>query len=127
MIKLFSFFLVLFLTSTNLSFAQSAGENVSEEQKQEMKQNMEALAAELNLTEEQKTEFKAITQKYAAKMMEVRDSGSSKWKKYKAVQKIGKERNQEMKTLLTEEQYEVYLEKQKERQAKMKEKRNKKG
>ncbi len=123
-LKLSSFFLLLFVLSTNISFAQSEEVDLSEEQKEAVAQNLEEFFAVLDLSEEQQPEFEAITKKYAAQMQEVKDGGGSKMQKLKKVKSIRKEKDAEMEELLTEEQFEVYLEKQKEMQDKMKENRS---
>lgn len=123
----FSLFLALFFVSTTTTFAQDKAADLTEEQKEQMAKNMEEFITSLNLTEEQKPEFEAITKKYAGQMQEVKEEGGSKMSKYKKVKSIKKNRNAEMEKLLTAEQYEIYLVKQKEMQDKMKEQKNSKG
>ncbi|WP_143057524.1 hypothetical protein [Cyclobacterium xiamenense] len=118
-----SFFFALFLLGTNTSFAQSQETKLTDEQKEQLAQNLEEFQEILNLSETQKSEFESITKKYVGQMMAVRDGGGSRYSKYKKVQSISRNRNAEMKKLLSKEQYETYLEKQKEMQKKMKEKR----
>lgn len=122
-LKILSFFFALFLVGANTSFAQSQATKLTDEQKEQMAQNMEEFQKVLNLSEKQKPEFEAITKKYAGQMMALRDGGGSKYSKYKKVKSISRNRNAEMKKLLSKEQYEAYLEKQEEMQEKMKEKR----
>lgn len=124
-LKILSLFLALFFISTNMIIAQSKGANLTEEQKEELKKNLEEYAAALNLSEEQKPQFEEITKKYADQMKVVKDSGGSRLSKFRKVKSIRKNKNKEMKKLLSKEQYEVYLDKQEEMQKKMKEKRNK--
>ena len=120
-LKLLSFLLTIFLFGTNSSFAQSEAINLTDGQKEELAKNMEEFFEVLNLSEEQKPEFESITKKYAKQMKAVKEDGGGKFKKYRKVKSIQKDKNSEMKKLLSEEQYEVYLEKQKEMQKKMKE------
>lgn len=122
-LKIVSFFFAFFLLGANISFAQSQETKLTDEQKEQMAQNMEEFQEALNLSEKQKPEFEAITKKYAGQMIAVRDGGGSRYSKYKKVKAIRKNRNAEMKKLLSKEQYEAYLEKQEEMQKKMKEKR----
>lgn len=119
-LKLLSVFL-LFLISTNTGFAQSTAP--TDAQKEEMVQNQKAFMDELKLSEDQKIEFEAITMKYMPQMKAVGESDASKFRKYRELKAINKEKNAEMKELLSKDQYEMYLEQQKEMQKKMKEKR----
>jgi len=98
-LKVLSLFFALFIIGINSSYAQSKADNLTEEQKEEIKKNLEEHAAALNLSEDQKAKFEAITKKYAEQM--------------KAV----------MKTILSKDQYKVYLEKQEEMKDKMKQRR----
>ena len=122
-LKVLSIFFAIFFLGTNISFAQAQEMELTDEQKEEMAQNLEEFNEVLKLSEEQKTEFAAITKKYAKQMKAVKDEGGSKLSMYKKVKSIRKDRNKEMKGVLTEEQYDAYLEKQKEIQKKMKEKK----
>lgn len=124
-VKKMSLSFILLLLSLPICFSQSSVEQLDEEQKMEMKKNMEDFAKSLQLTEEQKPEFVAISEKYGQQMLELKDSNSSKWKKYRKVKSINKSRNKEMKKLLTEEQYQLYVKRQKELQKKMKERSKK--
>ena len=72
--KLWLFIALLLVGITNIN-AQTKRENLSDEQKEEIKKNVEEYAASLNLTDVQKPEFEAITKKYAKQMKAVRDSG----------------------------------------------------
>lgn len=123
-LKILLLFFALFLTGTNLILAQSQTTQLTDEQKEELAENMEKYFEALNLSEEQKTEFEAITKKYAVQLKEVRDGGGSRMQKYRKVKSIRKARNSEMEELLSKDQYEIYLEKQEEMQKKMKERRN---
>ena len=122
-LKILSLCLGIFFLAAHNCLAQDQAAKMSDEQKAQMAQNMEAFFDVLDLSDEQKTEFKAISQKYAKQMISVRDSDSSKMSKYKKVKSIRKNRNAEMKKVLTEEQYDAYLVKQEEIQKKMRERR----
>lgn len=122
-LKILSFFFALFLVGANTSFAQSQATKLTDEQKEELAQNMEEFLEVLNLSEDQKPEFETITKKYAEQMQAVKDGGGSKFSMYRKVKSIWKDKNSEMKKLLSKDQYEAYLEKQEEMQEKMKEKR----
>jgi len=117
--KLWLFIALLLVGITNIN-AQTKRENLSDEQKEEIKKNVEEYTTSLNLTDVQKTEFEAITEKYAKQMVAVRDSGGAKFKKYKKLKSIRKNKDKEMKQLLNQEQFKTYLEKQEERKKQMK-------
>ena len=120
-LKFLSLFFALFLFSTNTTFAQSRAENLTDEQKEELAASMEEYFSVLDLTEEQKFEFETITKKYAEQMKAVKDSGGRRMSKFKKVKSIRKNKDAEMKTLLSKDQYKVYLEKQEEMKKKIKE------
>ena len=122
-LKILSLFFALFLICTNTSFAQSRAANLTEEQKEEIKKNLEEYSAALNLSEEQKPKLEEITKKYAKQMKAVKDSGGRRMSKYKKVKSIRKNKDAEMKKLLSKDQYKVYKEKQKEMKKKMKARR----
>ena len=122
-LKILSLLFALFLIGTNTSFAQSKTADLTEEQKEELSKNLEAYFDALNLTEEQKSEFEAITKKYAGQMKSLKDSGGSRFSKYRKMKSIRSNKNAEMKKLLSKDQYKVYLDKQEEMQKKMKERR----
>ena len=121
-LKILSLFFALFFVAMNTSIAQSEATNMTDEQKEELAKNMEEYFKALKLSEKQKSEFEAITKKYAKQMKAVKDGGGGKYKKYKKVKSIQKDKNSEMEKLLSKDQYEAYLEKQKEMQKKMKDK-----
>jgi hypothetical protein len=56
-------------------------------------------------------------------MIAVKASGARRMSKYKKVKSIRKNKDAEMKTLLSKDQYKVYLEKQEEMSKKIKERR----
>ena len=113
-------FIALLLVGITDINAQTKRENLSDEQKEEIKKHVESYATSLHLTAIQKTEFEAITRKYAKQMKAVRDSGGGKFKKYRKLKSIRKNKDKEMKQLLNPEQFKTYLEKQEERKKQMK-------
>lgn len=121
-LKFLSLCVVALFLSANLGLAQSQASSLSDEQKAELAQSMEEFNKLLQLTEEQKPDFEAITKKYAKQMKAVKEEGGSKYSMYRKVKSIQKNKNAEMKKLLTKDQYEAYLEKQEEMQKKMREK-----
>ncbi|MEM6800249.1 MAG: hypothetical protein AAF696_02535 [Bacteroidota bacterium] len=119
--KMLSLMSALVLFSTNISLAQE--NEPSAEQKTEMAKAMQEYVEALNLSDDQKPEFEAIMKKYLPKLKAVKDSGEGKFQMYKKVKAIRKDQNAEMEKLLSEKQYEAYLEKQEEMQERMKAKR----
>ena len=122
-LKILSLFFALLLIGTNTTFAQSKTTNLTEEQKEELKKNLEVYAAALHLSEEQKPKFEEITKKYAKQMKAVKDSGGRRMSKYKKVKSIRKNKDAEMKKLLSKDEYKVYKEKQKEMKKQIKKRR----
>jgi hypothetical protein len=100
-LKILSLFFVLFLLGTNTSFAQSKATDLTDQQKEELAQNMEEYYETLDLSEEQKTEFEAITKKYAKQMRAVKEGSGGKYSKYKQAKSILKNKNAEMEQLLS--------------------------
>jgi len=117
--KLWLFIALLLVGITNIN-AQTKRENLSAEQKEEIRKNVEEYATSLNLSDIQKTEFEAITKKYAKQMSTAMDSGGSRFKKYRKVKSIRQNKDKEMKQLLNPEQFKTYSKKQKERKKEMK-------
>lgn len=122
-LKILSLLFAFLLAGTTTTLAQSNGEKLSEEQKEEIKKNLEEYAAALNLSEEQKSEFEVITRKYAEKIKALRESDISRRKKFKEMRSIKESKNEEMKELLSKDQYKVYLDKQEEMKKRVKERR----
>jgi len=112
LLKMISLSLALFLIGTSTTFAQSRVTNLSEEQKEELKKNLEEYAVALNLSEDQQPKFEGITKKYAKQMIAVKDSDDRRMTKFKKVKSIRKNKDSEMKKLLSIDQYKVYLKKQ---------------
>ncbi|WP_459212233.1 hypothetical protein [Aquimarina rhabdastrellae] len=81
----------------------------------------------LALEEHQRDPFFEISKKYGTQLRSLKNSSQSRFSKYRAYKEIQKNKNREMKTLLSSHQYEVYLDIQKEVQKKMKEQRKKKN
>lgn len=104
--KVFCFF-VLCLVSTTTNFAQMEEKGLTSEQKAAIQKNVEDYFMALNLSNEQKTEFESITEKYAVQMIAVRDGGGGKFKKYKKVKGIRKNKNKEMEALLDRDQFTI--------------------
>ncbi len=97
--------------------------NVSDEKKQEMVDKMKQNRDRIGLTAEQEAPFKEITKRYALKLQGVKGSTMTRFEKLEKFKSLQNEKNEEMKKLLTPDQYKVYIEIQEERKAKMMEKR----
>jgi hypothetical protein len=113
------FFLMIGLTST----AQEKA-TLSDDKKQEIREQMKMDKERLALTDAQEVTYKEITKKYGAQLKTLRDGSDKKRDKFRKVKEIQEQKNTEMKGLLSEAQYKTYLELQEERRAKMKEMRN---
>ena len=103
------------------SYAQER--QLTEEQKEQVKEQLEQYFEKLNLSEEQKPKFEEITKKYALQMKTLKSSDKHKFAKYKEYKSIIGSKNKEMKALLSAEQFKIYKENQREIQKKIKEKR----
>ncbi len=74
-----------------------------------MKTKFQPLIETLNLTEEQKPQFKAISEKYMKAFKDLKASNESRFKKFKTYKKLTSNRNEEMQSVLSEDQFEQYL------------------
>ena len=123
LLKVLSMSFALFLIGINTTIAQTRANDLTEEQKEEIKKSLEEYASALDLSEGQRPIFEEITKNYAKQMIAVKDSGGRRMSKYKKVKSIRKNKDAEVKKLLSKDQYKVYLEKQKEMQKRMKKRR----
>lgn len=89
-----------------ISSAQEKG--LTEEQKVKAKIELEQYFEKLQLTETQKQTYEAITRKYGEQLKFIKESGLSKQKKIKEVQRIQADKDKELKQLLSEQQYQIY-------------------
>jgi hypothetical protein len=110
---------VIFSTTTNAQTDNS----MSEDQKEEMLQQTKISKERLALTATQEPTFREITKKYALKMKELKTSNEGRKDKFQKMKAIKNEKNAEMKTLLSDEQYKTYLTLQDEKKEKMKERK----
>lgn len=122
--NIWSLFLLLAFVGTSTLSAQTTETPFTQEQKEQMAQAMEQYAQALDLSNEQKAEFEAITKKYAGKMLAVKNGGGGKLQKYRKVKAIRKDKDAEMEVLLSDAQFQLYEEMQKEMQAKQKANQN---
>ena len=113
-----------FLASLVLSLIFNAAtaqekRKLSDKKKQEMVKQMQENKDLLALTNEQQIPFRAITKRYAQRIKDLRGSLMDRQQKMDALKDIMSDKNGEMKTLLSEKQYEIYLQLQEERKAKI--------
>jgi hypothetical protein len=72
------------------------------------------MKSELQLTEDQEAPVYDINLKYAKKGDEIKQSSGRKIDKFKKVKAYGQEKDEELKSVFTEDQYALYLDKKKE-------------
>lgn len=115
---------ILLIFSCALSTKAQTSRQLSEEQKKELKEKMEAYKAELNLSEEQQPKFEEINLQFAEDLSKLKSDNGSKLSKYKKFKKLTDERNRKMKELLTDEQYKIFKSHQDEVKKELKSKRS---
>lgn len=115
-------FVAILLTAAISGFSQS---KLTEAQKKEWKAKQEAYKAKLNLTEDQATKMEEINMAYLESLSELKQSGGSRLSKLKKFKSLSNERDNKVKKILTEEQYKLYKEHQKEMKEDFKEQRSK--
>lgn len=82
---------------------------------------------ELTLTAEQEPRIHAINVKYADQMDDIKAEEGDRRSKFKEVRETNKAKDEELKAVLTPEQFTKYTEKKQERQQKMRENRKRGG
>jgi len=92
------------------------------QEKRERRQERKAFMEKLNLNEEQKQEMKAIKESYGEKFENIRAEGRSPEMRQK-LEALREAQNKEVKSVLNEEQYELYMEMQEKRRQNMKKNR----
>lgn len=97
---------------------------MTQEEKEEVVARYREYMEELNLTEEQKPKVEEINRTFFEGVSELRNSTRSRMEKYRTFKKLRSARDKEMKSVLTDEQYAVYKENQKEQREKFKERNN---
>ncbi|MGB1295593.1 MAG: hypothetical protein ACPG6V_08935 [Flavobacteriales bacterium] len=115
---------LMFILSINV-LAQE--KELSAEQKTKMEAQLNEYFSKLDLTEDQKPKFEEITKRYGQEMMDLKSGSQSRMEKYKAYKAVKSNKDKEMKALLSEKQYDVYTQAQKDMKKKMKEKRKNKS
>ena len=119
--------LVFIFIGSSWTHAQSAEPTMSAEKKEILKKEIQTFAQELNLSDAQKTKFRKVLQNYFGGLRSLREAGGSQWSKYKQYKSFRKDMYNDMKPLLSKEQFKVFKEWQKELEEKMKMMRNQKS
>jgi hypothetical protein len=109
---------MLLLGAAATGFTQS---KLTEEQKKEFKEKQEAYKAKLNLTEDQATKMEAINMTWLEGLSALKGSSGPKLSKYKRFKSLNNERDTQAKKILTEEQYKLFKQQQKEMKEELKE------
>ena len=112
---------VLFLGTATM--AQDLDSGLSPEQEEKLQNAVEAYDEVLDMTDYQRTEFESILRKQTIEMIALRDEEGGKLSKYKKVMAIRDSHNAYIEKVLTVEQYELFLDKQKEISAEMRSRR----
>lgn len=100
-------------------FQQIKDEQVQQLRKAGLERSTARLAEELALSEEQIAQVTAINEKYSPQLQAIRESGEPGRNKMRQVQLLNGERNEELKAVLTADQYAKYQEWQAERRQEM--------
>ena len=96
-----------------ISFTVSS--QISEFNREEAKTAIENQIESLGLNDYQKTKFKEINQKYQQKLFDLKNSDKQRFTKFKILQKLQNEKDDEIKILLNKEQFKTYKNYQKQR------------
>ena len=107
----------------NAMQAQSLS-NFTDDQKEAVITQLKVDKERLALTPEQEEPFLEISKKYVLKLKDLKDSDEDRKSKFKKLKTIQGQKNEEMKSMLSNQQFITYLEIQSERKAKMKGRRN---
>lgn len=75
---------------------------------EEAKAKIEGQIESLNLNYGQKTQFIEINEKYRQKLESIRNSNKTRFAKFQDLKKLSKEKDEEMKLLLNENQFKIY-------------------
>ena len=119
-LKILLLLAVIVMTST---VKAQTGSRLTEEEKAEARARYETYQERLNLTEKQSEKVEEINMIYFEGLSELRKSNKTRLVKYREWKNLSKTRDKEMKTVLDDQQYEVYTEFQAEMKEDFKEKR----
>jgi Spy/CpxP family protein refolding chaperone len=110
------------LIAAGTGYSQS---KMTEEEKEEAIARHQAYMEKLNLTEEQKPKVEEINMTYFEGLSSIKKTNGSKLEKYRSFKSLSSTRDEEMKKVLTKEQYTIYKENQQEQRENFKERRRK--
>ena len=108
---LFSFFMLIGFAT----LAQQGGRPSPEQIRQRAEKEAREMAITLQLNEKQMLAFNEINEKFGAKMQEFRESGADREEMMFQMQTLSKERDKELKDILSKEQYKKYIKIQEEK------------
>lgn len=108
-------FLQLMIFTFSIGFAQDIEEDTM------FSQILEKQIEALELTGEKKEAFEEISTSHFEKMMETRQGEGSKMSKFKQLKSLQEAKDKELKELLTEEEFSIYKDMQKENRKMLKE------
>jgi len=120
--KKFNYIIILAVSASITACAVAQKEGITYEQKAQMKATLKQSFQKLNLTAEQKPLFEEITKKHGAQMINLKESSKGRFAKLRMLRDIQNNKNKEMRSLLSPEQYKIYEASQKEMREKMKQK-----
>lgn len=108
LLSVFLIFISNTVSSQNLEF------NI-EKDMSKIENHMESI----KLNDDQKSQFKEINEKYRLKLESIKNSDKTRFVKFQDLKKLRKEKEEEMKLLLSEDQFKVYKEYQKQNKDKI--------
>jgi len=115
--KIFILAMLVCVFSTNI-FSQNAMKNSTPEERAKIQ--TEWMIKSLQLTDSQKNTVEALNLEYAMKMETLKNL-EGKRQKMKEARKISNEKDEKLKTILNEQQYQLYIDNRKELMKKIKE------
>jgi len=115
--KIFILAMLVCVFSTNI-FSQNAMKNSTPEERAKIQ--TEWMIKSLQLTDSQKNTVEALNLEYAMKMENLKNL-EGKRQKMKEARKISNEKDEKLKTILNEQQYQLYIDNRKELMKKIKE------
>ena len=114
---------ISFTLAILLSATVSAQSKLTDEQTKEAKAKYEEYKQKLNLNEDQSKKVDAINTTYFEGIAALKNSNASKLSKYRKFKSLNSDRDQQMKDVLTKDQYKIYKEQQEERKEEFKQRR----
>ena len=100
-----------------------AQQDISDADREMMKDQFAADIERLDLSEDQKEDYLEISRRYGAQLKALRDSNAGRMQKYGELKSIRKNKDSEMKELLSKDQFTIYKDIQDERQQEMRARR----